>query len=93
VLENECGIRCGWDSRGRGPKESLTEGEDVDDSSRRAGGERSMNATPYMSRLNVGRAAVITRVEEVSEPVRKSGSEGDSSGDWVDEAKCRREAE
>ena len=46
----------------------------------------------------MGRAAVITRVEEVSEPVRKSGLEGDSSGDWVDEAidrcrECRREAE
>ena len=43
--------------------------------------ERSMNATPSMPRLNVGRAAVITRVEGVSKPVRGSGPEGGLNGD------------
>ena len=37
--------------------------------------ERSMNVTPSMSRLNAGRAAVIMRVEGVSESVRGSGPE------------------
>ena len=43
---------------------------------REAKRERSMNATPSMSRLNPGRAAVIMRVEGVSESVRGSGPEG-----------------
>jgi len=45
--------------------------------------ERSMNATPSMLRLNVGRAAVITRVGGVLEPVRESGPEGVLNGDWA----------
>ena len=46
---------------------------------REAERERSMNATPFMSRLtlNAGRAAVIMRVEGVSESVRGSGLNGD----------------
>ena len=44
---------------------------------REAKRERSMNATPSMSRLNTGRAAVIMRVEGVSESVCESGLHGD----------------
>ena len=51
--------------------------------------ERSTNATPSMSRSNVGRATVIMRVEEVSEPVRESGPEGDLNSDWADEVMDR----
>jgi len=47
--------------------------------------ERSMNATPSMSRLNARRAAVITGVEGVSERVVESGPEGCLSSDWADE--------
>jgi len=42
--------------------------------------ERSMDATPSMSRLNAGRAAMIMGVEEVSEPAVESGL----NSDWAD---------
>jgi len=44
-----------------------------------------MNATPSMSKLNAGRAAVITRAEEVSEPALESRPEGGLNSDWVGE--------
>ena len=47
--------------------------------------ERSTNATPSMSRLEVGRATVTTRVEGVSDPVCVNEPMGELERDWVNE--------